>query len=400
MTRGHSVGLLLCAAWLVSDLTPSHGQAYFSDRYSAQPSVPQYDAQVFSGPASVSSRMNDGAARSPYGDYRLAPAGHSLTSGYGITNSACEQSCPDGGDPGPEPGGPPPGDFGLPRMGCLNADCGPSRLTFRKGMVFLHRSRPDSQAFTDGATPTNAHDFDPGFQSGPQGDLTWRNLNRSNVDLQGLFFHVSGFSGETVTLAASQLLTTPPINFPVMDVTNFFNSSMSSGELNLRREWSPWFTVIGGVRYFDLQEQLFHKICDTGMTERIRASNHAYGFQSGAEAVFFRSCRLEFGGWAKYAVLNNFVEQQTVTTLIPGVLPSFADSGSQIAFLGDVGLSATLRITCWLSVRGGYQSMWFNGAATAAPQMLTSNVVTGVGSVAADSNLFFHGGFANFEINW
>ena len=136
------------------------------------------------------------------------------------------------------------------------------------------------------------------------------------------------------------------------------------------------------------------------MTERIRVSNNAYSFQSGAETVFFRSCRIEFGGWAKCAVLNNFVEQQTVTTLIPGVRPSFADSGSQVAFLGDVGLSATLRLTCWLSVRGGYQFLWFNGAATAATQMLTSNVVTGAGSVAADSNLFFHGGFANVEINW
>ena len=398
MARGRIVGLLLCGAWLFSGITPSHGQAYFSDRYSASPSVPQHDARVFGDPASVSSRMNDGMARSPYGDYRLAPAGHSLTGGFGVASAACEQSGPGEGDP--EWGVPPRGDFGLPRMGCLNADCGPSRLTFRKGMVFLHRSRPDSQAFTDGATPTNAHDFDPGFQSGLQGDLTWRNLNRSNVDLQGSFFHVSGFSGETVTLVASQLLTTPPIDFPAMDVTNFFNSSVSSGELNLRREWSPWFTVIGGVRYFDLQEQLFHKICETGLTERIRVSNQAYGFQSGAEAVFFRSCRMEFGGWAKYAVLNNFVEQHTVTTLIPGVLPSFADSGSQVAFLGDVGLSATLRITCWLSVRGGYQSMWFNGAATAAPQMLTSNVVTAAGSVAADSNLFFHGGFANVEINW
>lgn len=398
MARGHVAGLLLFAAWLFSDLTPSHGQAYFSDRYSASPSVPQRDARVFGDPASVSSRMNDGMALSPNGDYRLAPAGHSLVGGYGVANAACEQSCPDEGDS--EWGVPPQNGFGLPRMGCLNADCGPSRLTFRKGMVFLHRSRPDSQAFTDGATPTNAHDFDPGFQSGLQGDLIWRNLYRSNMDLQGSFTHVSGFRGETVTLAASQLLTTPPIDFPTMDVTNFFNSSISSGELNLRREWSPWFTVIGGVRYFDLQEQLFHKICDTGMTERIRVSNNAYGFQSGAEAVFFRSRRMEFGGWAKYAVLNNFVEQQTVTTLIPGVLPSFADSGSQVAFLGDVGLSATLRLTCWLSVRGGYQSMWFDGAATAAPQMLTSNVVTGAGSVAADSNLFFHGGFANVEINW
>ncbi len=398
MARGHVAGLLLCAAWLFSDLTPSHGQAYFSDRYSASPNVPQYDSRVFGDPASVSARMNDGAARSPYGDYRLAPESHSLTAGDRAANASCEQSCPDEDDP--EWGVPHPGDFGLPRMGCLNADCGPSRLTFRKGMVFLHRSRPDSQAFTDGATPTNAHDFNPGYQSGLQGDLTWRNLYRSNLDLQGIFFHASGFQGKTVTPAASQLLTTPPINFATMDVTDFFNSSMASGELNLRREWSPWFTVIGGVRYFDLQEQLFHKICDTGMTERIRVSNNAYGFQSGAEAVFFRSCRMEFGGWAKYAILNNFVKQQTVTTLIPGVLPSFADSGSQVAFLGDVSLFTTFRVTCWLSVRGGYQSMWFNGAATAAPQMLTSNVVTGAGPVAADSNLFFHGGFANFEINW
>lgn len=398
MARGRVAGLLLCAAWLVSDLTRSHGQAYFSDRYSASPSAPQSDSRVFGEPASVSSRMNDGAARSPYGDYRLAPEGHSLTSGYGVANEACEQSCPDEGEP--EWGVSPRGGFGLSRRGCLNADCEPSRLTFRKGMVFLHRSRPDSQAFTDGATPTNAHDFNPGFQSGLQGDLTWRNLYRSNVDIQGMFFHASGFQGKTLTPAASQLLTTPPINFATMDVTDFFNSSMASGELNLRREWSPWFTVIGGVRYFDLQEQLFHKICDTGMTERIRVSNNAYGFQSGAEAVFFRSCRMEFGGWAKCAVLNNFVEQHTVTTLIPGVLPSFADSGSQVAFLGDVSLFTTFRVTCWLSVRGGYQSMWFNGAATAAPQMLTSNVVTGAGPVAADSNLFFHGGFANFEINW
>ncbi len=401
MAYGRFVSLLLCAAWLVGDLAPASGQAYLSDRYSSAPAAPQNVGRVFSNPASVSSRMNEGVASSPYGDYRLNPAGHSLLSGNGIgvASSSCDpvDPCENGlGDPY-DPGG----LFPRRSVGrCLNADCPPSRLTFLKGAIFLHRSRPSSQAFTDGATPTNAHDLDPGYQAGGQADLIWRNLFLSNYDLQGTFFHVSGFGDTAFTPVATQLLTTPPIDFAPKDVTSFFNSSVSSGELNLRRRWSPWFTTVNGIRYFDLQEELFHKICTTGMTERIRTSNHAYGFQSGAEAIFFRSCRMEVGGWAKFAALNNAVDQHTTLTLIPGALPAFADSGNRIAFLGDLGLFTTLRLFCWLSVRGGYQTLWFDGAATAAPQMLTSNINTAAGSVASNSNLFFHGGFANVEISW
>ena len=137
MARGRFVGLLLCAAWLIGDLTPVSGQAYLSDRYSSAPVAPQNAGRVFRNPASVSSRMNEGLPSASHGDYRLNPEGHSLMSGngVGVASSSCDpvDPCENGlGDPY-DPGDP-GGLFPRRAVGqCLNADCPPSRLTFRKG---------------------------------------------------------------------------------------------------------------------------------------------------------------------------------------------------------------------------------------------------------------------------
>lgn len=388
MFRGCISTVMFCVAGLIS-AQPSvvFAQAYTSGRYPemlTQPSPPNGATFDSSG---RSPQQPSGAM--PYGDYRLGMGGHSSF------NTSCDVGPASYSDPAVAIDDPGP-------LGAVWSEPVPAmtRFTFRLGVISLQRSRFGSQAFTDGATPTNASDLNTGIGVGPQGTFIYHGLFNSSWDAEVSYFQVDDFNAQAFTPIASQLLTTPSIVFAPMDVTSIYESSVRSGEINLRHGWTERVTFLGGFRYFEVEDDLFHKICQTGMSERIRSQNHAYGFQLGLDANLMTWGRFDLNGWTKGGVLLNQAEQQTIITLVPGTVPFASDSSNEVSFLVDLGLAASFRLTDWLSVRGGYQVLWFDAAATAPPQMLSTNVVTGATTVDADSTLFYHGGFAGLEMMW
>jgi len=375
------------ACLIVSQAGSVFGQAYSSGRY-AEPMVqpaPTNGASFDSGmrgPRPASGPL-------PYGDYRLGLPGHtSFDTGCDVGSAAYSDPAMVFDDPGPS--------------GAVWSEPVPAmpRFVFRTGVISLQRSRFASQAFTDGATPTNASDLNTGIGIGPQGTFLYRSLFDSSWDAEVSYFQVGDFSAQAFTPIASQLLTTPPIVFAPMDVTSVYESSVRSGEFNLRRGWTDRVTLLGGFRYFEVEDDLLHKICQTGMTERIRSQNHAYGFQLGVDANLLTWGRFDLNGWTKTGVFLNQAEQQTIITLVPGTVPFASASSNGVSFLADLGLAASFRLTDWLSLRGGYQVLWFDAAATAPPQMLTTSVVSGVATLDTASTLFYHGGFAGLEMLW
>lgn len=397
MARSRVLALSRCmalalgaACWLCTASPPAHGQAYFSSRYAEPAGRASLNSPTLYDASSGVSSLSGGSGRcSPYDDYRLADSGHTqFDQSFAPEASSCPTPEQVFDDPGPQ------GDVWSPPVPA------PTRLFFRPGVIALRRGDFNSQAFTDGATPTNADDLKTGTNMGPQGTFLYRGLFGRCLDLEISYFHVDGFDATAFTPIASQLFTVPSINFAPMDVTSYFDSSVTSGEINLRRGCTDWVTPVIGFRYFRVEDDLLHKICLTGMNERIRTENRAYGFQIGFDGPVFIWGRFELGGWAKAAVLANDVSQQTTVTLVPGTIPSISDSGVRAAYLADLGLSMSFQIFDWFAVRGGYQVLWFEGAVTAPSQMLSTNVVTGSSTVNTDNRLFFHGAFAGAELSW
>ncbi len=388
MVRGRIAAVLAWTACLiVSQAGSAFGQAYSSGRYPemlTQP-TPTNGASFESGVRGP--RPSTGPR--PYGDYRLGLPGHtSFEAGCDVGPAAYPDPALVFDDPGPS--------------GTVWSEPAPAtpRLVFRPGVISLQRNRFASQAFTDGATPTNARDLNPGIAVGPQGTFLYRGLFNSGWDAEVSYFQVDDFSAQAFTPTATQLLTTPPIVFSPMDVTSTYQTSVRSGEFNLRHGWTDRVTVLGGFRYFGVEDDLFHKICQTGMSERIRSQNHAYGFQLGVDASLLTWGRFDLNGWTKAGVFLNQADQQTIITLVPGTVPFTSASSNGAAFLADLGLAARFRLTDWLSLRGGYQVLWFDAAATAPPQMLSTSVVSGAAKLDTSSTLFYHGGFAGLEVQW
>ena len=391
MASGRIVAVMACAVGLiVSQAGSVFGQAYSSGRYPELLTQPALTNG--SGFGSGASGPRPPSAPLPYGDYRFGLPGHtSFDTGCDVGPASYSDPALAFGDPG-DPG----------PLGAVWSEPVPAmpRLVFRAGMISLQRSRFASQAFTDGATPTNARDLNTGIGIGPQGTFLYRGLFNSAWDAEVSYFQVNDFSARAFTPSATQLLTTPPIVFAPMDVTSTYQSSVRSGEINLRRGWTERVTLLGGFRYFEVQDDLFHKICQTGKTERIRSQNQAYGFQLGVDANLLTWGRFDLNGWTKAGVFLNQADQQTIITLVPGTVPYASASSNGVAFLGDLGLAASYRLTDWLSIRGGYQLLWFAAAATAPPQMLTTSVASGVATLDTSSTLFYHGGFAGLEVQW
>ena len=391
MAIGRIAAVMAWAACLIAGQTGSvFGQAYSSSRYPELLSQPA--STNGAGFVSGASGPRPPSGSLPYGDYRIGLPGHTKF------DTVCDAGPASYFDPAMAFDD--PGDSGP--TGAVWSEPVPAmpRLVFRFGMISLQRSRFASQAFTDGATPTNASDLNTGIGIGPQGTFLYRGLFNSSWDAEVSYFQVQDFNAQAFTPVATQLLTTPPIVFAPMDVTSFYESSVRSGEFNLRRGWSDRVTVLGGFRYFEVEDDLFHKICHTGKTERIRTQNHAYGFQLGVDANLLTWGRFDLNGWTKAGVFLNQAEQQTIITLVPGTVPFASANSNSASFLADLGLAASFRLTDWLSVRGGYQVLWFDAAATAPPQMLTTNVVTGAAMLDTSSTLFYHGGFAGLEVLW
>ncbi|MBC8115973.1 MAG: hypothetical protein H7062_16420 [Candidatus Saccharimonas sp.] len=388
MVSGRIAVVMAWAACLIASLDDSaFGQAYSSGRY----------PELLTQPAPTNGASFDSGMRGPrpasgplpYGDYRLGQPGHtSFDAPYDGGPTSCSDPAMVFDDSGPS------------GTAWSEPVASTPKLDFRTGVIALQRSRFASQAFTDGATPTNASDLNPGIGIGPQGTFLYRGLFSCCWDAEVSYFQVDDFSAQAFTPIASQLLTSPPIVFSPMDVTSIYQSSVRSFEFNLRHRRTERVTLLGGFRYFEVEDDLLHLICLTGMSERIQSRNRAYGFQLGVDANLMTWGRFDLNGWTKAGVFLNQAEQQTIITLVPGTVPFASASSNGASFLADLGLAASFRLTDWLSVRGGYQVLWFDAAATAPPQMLTTSVVSGVAKLDTSSTLFYHGGFAGLEVLW
>jgi hypothetical protein len=165
------------------------------------------------------------------------------------------------------------------------------------------------------------------------------------------------------------------------------------------------FEWIAGFRYINLGEELH--IAAQGAepgeqgTYNIRTANHLYGGQLGAR---LRRSQGLFGWEAtgKAGIFGNDAQQtQSVEDYLYTIRPLVSNGGGQVAFVGEINISALCRLTDVWNLRAGYNAMWIEGLAL-APDQLDFNFATAPSGnqLHNGGGMFLHGANVGLEARW
>lgn len=118
--------------------------------------------------------------------------------------------------------------------------------------------------------------------------------------------------------------------------------------------------------------------------------NRLYGVQCGADALLWdRGGPLTVDLIGKAGIYGNRASHDSFYSTGVVTLPA-GDKASATAFLGEMSLAATYRLTERVSLTGGYRLLWIDGVALATDQVADSNFVFHRG-ISVSGDAFYHG---------
>ncbi len=160
-----------------------------------------------------------------------------------------------------------------------------------------------------------------------------------------------------------------------------------------------------GLRYLNLHEEL--SIVSNDFQEGtsnydIRTNNNLFGAQVGSRV---RHCRGQWSweGTGKAGIFGNAAEQhsdQIVDFPAFVVRPAHTESAGDVAFVGDLNLSAIYQINSVWGARLGYNLIWIEGVALAPDQLDFTNTSDSGKNISADGGVLLQGVNAGFEARW
>lgn len=182
-----------------------------------------------------------------------------------------------------------------------------------------------------------------------------------------------------------------------------FNATLSSNltSLELNKLWyhSDRLTLFGGVRWISVDESLQLDFYDGGALYSEydgTTNNDLVGVQSGATYVVYdeNAClRVTTTGRAGLYGTNTRYSGEYEN----GGISTINSSASDIAFVGDLAVNASLFITDDCSLDLGYQLLWIDGIGLAGDQLPVLDWVNGTG-ISNDGSAFYHGFAATLTV--
>lgn len=280
--------------------------------------------------------------------------------------------------------------------------------TVRTGAVFFRRSAPDDRVVSStasGARPMNAGDFNFHANEGFEIDAI-KHGALGCWDLEYRFLSVNDFRDrETLSATPSyQLATASPFSLPGTPATTaLYTSELTNMEVNLQRTLDgdrSWMTVVAGFRYVQVQEQLSARFIDAvspALNSQFESNtrNNLFGMQLGTDMTFAESCRYSIEADIRAGIFGNDASSGSAISAPGGVATT--GSGSEVAFLGEIGLTGKYRLTDNLSFYTRYQVMWINNLASASDQVTDFSLSNGIDM---DSDAFFHGATLGLEFTF
>jgi hypothetical protein len=261
----------------------------------------------------------------------------------------------------------------------------------------------------------NSNQFWQGFSAGPKVSLTYH--DESGVGVEFSYFNISTQSatktvGPTgspntadwlVMYAPGSFWQTQDFAYQGMawkDATNLYNA-----EANGRLDLSPGVTVLGGLRWLQLNDTLVGWLTPA---DRIAPNwkgpclfpvpptsgcalsdvpnppggsvvifppfwttstrNDLYGAQIGVDAKLLEFGRFSIDGVIKAGVFDNNAEQTTVVSMAKQLYTVQATTNAA-AFVGEADLQVKYQLAKGLALKVGYEALWLDGVALAPGQI-------------------------------
>lgn len=184
-----------------------------------------------------------------------------------------------------------------------------------------------------------------------------------------------------------------------------YRSAVHNAEANYwQRVGFSQVYVMAGFRYFSLGERFNINAEDfgTGTSDyRIDARNDLYGAQIGGrwESAFGP---LDLAYTGKAGFFTNLAGQRTFMEDLDNtfLLRDFNTSGSRNAFVGEVGMTASLQISQGVAARAGYHLMWVQGIARAADQLDFTDTPESGAALVFGNGAFLQGVSIGIEAQW
>ena len=288
----------------------------------------------------------------------------------------------------------------------------------RVNALFLTRSSQNAIFYLGPKGERLEERLDSGFAWGPSVGLSFcPNTCNPQTRIGVEFFAVDGWN------STSQVAGNISVQFPSLPylpelivpgdpssgygVATFdYRSNLYNTEFNIYRQSSSfcWLTTLAGFRWIEIGEE-YSAVFTTGATTpnfAIDANNHLYGLQIGALAKLDSYGPWRFDSWLKAGVYANSADQDTMEDFSSaGGQVIFASArSSNVAFVGDVGVSVSRRITDRLSLRFSYMALWIEGIALAPEQLDNSDPSSSIANLDHSGGTFYHGGFIGGEFLW
>jgi hypothetical protein len=306
----------------------------------------------------------------------------------------------------------PRGDYGNNCNPCY-ATCCPL-WTLRATGVYMTRQDPDSRTFVTQPNGTDALNFDQfNFDYEPGADVSLIRSFGCGSGIEGRYLGLWNFE-DTVNVGpfpggAVIFNTNPPSPgaFPPAGATinARYESELHSGELNYRYCSRSWLTLLGGVRYLQLDEEFGAQFLSVDptivgpLTINSEALNDLYGAQLGADINLFesRDGNLRVSGIGKTGLYYAHSEnRQSVASFNAAGAPVFAvasrDVDDRVALVAEAGGQVSYKITGNVAVVVGYQVLFLQDVALASDQIAAGgNIAAPSARLDTNGDVLFHG---------
>jgi hypothetical protein len=268
-------------------------------------------------------------------------------------------------------------------------------------------------AAASAAEAFNSNQFWQRFSAGPKVSLTYH--DQSGYGAEFSYFNIFTQSatktvGPTNPTAPDWLVMYAPgsfwqtQDFPYQgmawkDATNLYNA-----EANGRLDLSPRVTVLGGLRWLQLNDELqgtltpsdrgepTWKYSDLSLSQvqnpplstpivinppfwTTRTVNDLYGVQIGVEGKLWELGRLSLDGLIKAGIFDNNATQSALVSLEKQLFPAQATT-NHIAFVSEAELHAKYQLAKGLALKVGYEALWLDGVALAPGQIRETYTTT------------------------
>jgi hypothetical protein len=251
---------------------------------------------------------------------------------------------------------------------CDNWCVGPHWNVELDGM-FVHREDANWGAIA-GADVVNQFDFGPGVR------LFATGYNCSDYGLQIGYEGVNEFHSTALIGGGARSIS--------------YESNLNSVEINVLRRTGIPARLFAGFRYIELDEDFVDFTTATGDSDLMLIENRLIGFQIGALRDAWQLNKwLTFEPYGNAGMYVNDFKREAVD-ITAGIATVTEREISDVAFVGEAGLSIVLRINRCLALRSGYQAMALNGVGEA----LDSSLVAGLN----EDTLIYHG--ARFGVEY